>query len=91
MVGTYEISIHPVAGSIKVMHNSLIYFMSIVLSGCLTLVSVVYVTMRSAYTACHGDKVLASLAVSTPYMALKIVFYKENNIWRMLDYYCLVT
>ena len=57
MIGTSTISNHPVAGSINVMHNSWNSFVSILLSGCLNMASIVYVTMSSTHTLYHIVKV----------------------------------
>ena len=58
-IGTSEIKNHPISGSIKVVHNSCIYSESILLSVCLTLVTMVYVPMKSTHTILHGVKVSA--------------------------------
>ena len=80
MIGSSAISNHPVAVSIKVMHNNWSSFMSILLSGCLTLDSKVHVPMRYTDTACHGIKVSSSLAGSNPYLALQFL-----NLWQSLQ------
>ena len=57
MIGNSAISNHPVSGSINVMHNNWCSFVSILLSSCITLDIIVYVSMRSTHTVCHGLKV----------------------------------
>ena len=74
MIGTSEISNHPISGLIKFMHGNLSSFVSILFSGCLTLASIVYVPMRYTHNVCHGVKVSASLAGSNPYLELR--FFK---------------
>ena len=80
MIGTSAISKHPVAGSIKVAHNNWIPFVSILLSGYLTLASILYVPMRSTHTVFHGVKVSASLARINPYLELRFL-----NFWWSLQ------
>ena len=77
MIGNSEILNHPISGYIKVMHNEWSYFMSILLSGCLNLASILYVTMRSTNILWHGVKVSAPLTGSNPYLALKSL-----NLWQ---------
>ena len=69
MIQTSVISNHPVDRLIKVMHNSWSSFVSILLSGCLTLYIILYVPMRSTHTtashdnfswfSCWGDLILS--------------------------------
>ena len=73
MIGNSVILNHPVSGLIKFMHSNYISFMSILLSGCLTLDSIVYVPMRSTHTACHGIKFSSYLAGSNPYLTLRLL------------------
>ena len=80
MIDTSAISNHPVSGSIKVMNSNWSSFVNILLSGCLTLASIVYVPMRSTHTVWHGVKVSASLAGSNPYLALPFL-----NFWQYLQ------
>ena len=76
MIRNYAILNHPVAGSIKVMHNNWSSFVSILLSGCMTLASIFYVLMRSTHTVFHDVKVSEYLAGSNPYLELRFF-----NFW----------
>ena len=71
MIGTSTISNHPVAWSIKGVHNNWSSFVSILLSVFMTLASIVYVPMRYTHNLWHGVKVSVSLAGSNPYLALR--------------------
>ena len=80
MIGTSKISNHPVDGSIKVMQNNWISFVSILLPGCLTLDSIVYVPMRYTHTVFNGLKFSASLVGSNPSLELWFL-----NFWQSLQ------
>ena len=77
MIGTSEISNRPVARPIKVIHNNLSSFISILLSSCINLDSIMYVSMRSTHTVCHGVKVSESLAQSNLYLALRLLNFRQ--------------
>ena len=81
MIGTSTISNHPVAWSIKGVHNNWSSFVSILLSVFMTLASIVYVPMKSTHTVCHVVNVSASLAGSNPYLAL--YFLISDSIYRL--------
>ena len=78
MIGTFSNSNHPVTGSIKVVHNNWSSLVNILLSGFMTLASIVYVPMRYTYTLCHGVKVSASLAGSNPYIELWFLNFRQS-------------
>ena len=81
MIGNYAISNHPAARSLNFMHNSWSSFVSKLLSGCMTLASIVYVTMGSTHTVCHFVfKVSESLAGGNPYLELRFL-----NFWQYLQ------